>query len=602
MPGTGEPELLAALRRLPHFAELTPELLSLVAARARLRTASRGDVLCRAGEPGEEFFLVIGGAVCIAVPSARGEEVVAELGAGEWFGEMALITGEPRSASAIAGTDAKLAVLARTDFLELVAQVPALGLAVSHVLSRRLRARLQGRPPRAAPSVVLAVTTAPNARNTTLVANLAAALAGESDCPLAFLDHAGGSSMAPAPGVKVLGNLPTDLTALRAAHRLALVRVSMTDARAPLFVKDADAVWALDVDDASGAVSAWVRSLAPAAPVTGISCEPLASPEQVNVTLDASVLEAAPLVQSAPRSSAARGLRGLARRLLGRRAGLALSAGGAKGLAHIGVLRCFERAGLEFDLIAGTSMGGIIGAFTAMGRESRALLRAFGPFVGDIRRTLLDFGLPEVSLLRGEKKRAAIREQVGERDIRDLALPFWTVAADLVSGREVVLGSGPLWQALDATSAIPGIFPPVAAGERLLIDGWVVNPIPVDVLRRQGADVVVAVDVAAGVDPTLKVDVASPPVAAAGGFQRLRQRLANPAIVRLVMRAMEVAARERTLANLALADACVQPDLVAYSVADFSRLPEIVERGEAAAEQALPAIRRALRRPVETSS
>src|SRR5205823_4358578 len=231
--------------------------------------------------------------------------------------------------------------------------------------------------------------------------------------------------------------------------------------------------------------------------------------------------EAAPLVQSAPRSSAARGLRGLARRLLGRRAGLALSAGGAKGLAHIGVLRCFERAGLEFDLIAGTSMGGIIGAFTAMGRESRAL---------------------------------------------------------------------------------PGIFPPVAAGERLLIDGWVVNPIPVDVLRRQGADVVVAVDVAAGVDPTLKVDVASPPVAAAGGFQRLRQRLANPAIVRLVMRAMEVAARERTLANLALADACVQPDLVAYSVADFSRLPEIVERGEAAAEQALPAIRRALRRPVETSS
>src|SRR5207245_544750 len=83
-------------RRLPHFAELTPELLALVAARARRRTASRDDVLCRAGEPGEEFFLVIRGAVRIAVPTPRGEEVVAELGAGEWFGEMALITGEPR--------------------------------------------------------------------------------------------------------------------------------------------------------------------------------------------------------------------------------------------------------------------------------------------------------------------------------------------------------------------------------------------------------------------------------------------------------------------------------------------------------------------------
>jgi len=123
--GASETELLAALRRLPHFAELTPELLSLVAARARRRTASRGDVLCRAGEPGEEFFLVIGGAVRIAVPSARGEEVVAELGTGEWFGEMALITGEPRSASGIAATDTVLAVLARADFLELVTQVPA---------------------------------------------------------------------------------------------------------------------------------------------------------------------------------------------------------------------------------------------------------------------------------------------------------------------------------------------------------------------------------------------------------------------------------------------------------------------------------------------
>ena len=98
------------------------------------------------------------------------------------------------------------------------------------------------------------------------------------------------------------------------------------------------------------------------------------------------------------------------------------------------------------------------------------------------------------------------------------------------------------------------------------------------------------------------MDVASPAVDAAGGLQRLRRRLANPAIVRLVMRAMEVAARERTLANLALADASVQPDLAAYSVADVSHLPEIVERGEAAAERALPVIRRALRRPAETAS
>src|SRR5439155_15136325 len=108
-------------------------------------------------------------------------------------------------------------------------------------------------------------------------------------------------------------------------------------------------------------------------------------------------------------------------------------------------------------------------------------------------------------------------------------------------------------------------------------------------------DVVVAVDVAAGVDPTLRFDVAPSPTPPGGGLRRLRSRLANPAIVRLVMRAMEVAARERTLVNLALADACVQPDLVAYSVADVWHLPEIMVRGEAAAEQALPLSREAMR-------
>jgi NTE family protein len=601
-----EPELLAILRRLPLFAELTPELLSLVAARARRRIASRGEVLCRAGEPGREFYVIVAGTVRILSPTAHGEEV-AELVAGEWFGEMALITGEPRSATAIAATTSVLVVLGRADFQELLAQVPALGLALSHTLSRRLRGHLQRRPRRPPPGVVVAVTAAPSAREATLVANLVAALAGEGGVPLAVFDQvteAPVSSVMVAgeyPGVTIVADQAAEPAAFRAEYRLVLVRVSTADVRAPALVREADAVWALDGEDVRGRASAWLKAIAAPAPVTEIRCDGRASPGEAVIALDQGVLEIAPLVRDTPRSTAARSLRGFARKMLSRRTGLALSAGGAKGLTHIGVLRCFERAGLEFDSVAGTSMGGIVGGLMAVGHDSRDLLRTFARLASDIRRTLLDFGLPEVSLLRGEKKRAAIREQAGERDIRDLPLPFWTVAADLVSGRELALGSGPLWEALDATTAIPGVFPPVVVGERVLIDGWVVNPLPVDVLRREGADIVVAVDATAGVDPTVRFDVASPAAPATGGLQRLRHRLANPAIVRLVMRAMEVAARERTLANLALADACVQPDLVAYSVADVWHLHEIVERGEAAAEAALPGIRAAMRTPTRSS-
>jgi len=106
--------------------------------------------------------------------------------------------------------------------------------------------------------------------------------------------------------------------------------------------------------------------------------------------------------------------------------------------------------------------------------------------------------------------------------------------------------------------------------------------------------------VTAGADPTVREGAT--PSASAGPLRRLGQRLANPAIVRLVMRAMEVAAHERTITSLALADAAIQPDLLAYSVTDMWRLPEIIERGEAAAEEALRTVRRAFGQGAPSSS
>ncbi len=586
MNDRADPELLAGLRHLPLFVDLPVELLELVAVRARRRRVESGAVLCTAGEPGNEFFVVLTGVVRIVAPTARGDEVVAELGPGEWFGEMALITGEPRSATVIAASDTTVLVLARSDFQQILAQLPAVGLALSHVLSRRLRAHLQRRQNRERPGAIAAVTASPSARDTMLLLNIAAALGDAAGIPVAIVDHVSDSlfDWPAVDGVTVLGDGVLDPAMLRAAHPLLIIWVAASDARTPALTRQADAVWALDDGAAQLLKSVDV-------PFARIRCESgAAAADTPALQLVPAEVVVAAIVRTHPGSAAAVALRRFARRVLGRRVGLALSAGGAKGLAHVGALRCFERAGLEFDLIAGTSMGGIVGGLIAAGRDSVGLLASFQAFTRNIRRTLLDFTLPEVSLLRGEKKRRAIREQTGEREIQDLVLPFWTVAADLVTGREVVFSHGPLWQALDATSAIPAVFPPVALYDQVLVDGWVVNPLPADILRREGADIVIAVDTSAGVDPTVRTDQHG------NALQRLRHRLANPAIVRVVLRAMEVGARERTLANLALVDAAVQPDLTAFSVADVQHVGEIVERGEAAAEAALPAIRAAMQR------
>src|SRR5439155_10088682 len=144
-------------------------------------------------------------------------------------------------------------------------------------------------------------------------------------------------------GVTIVTDQTADLTALRADHRLVLVRVATTDARGPALVRGAEALWALDVEGGRGAAAAWLAALVPPAAVTAIRCNGPTSLPGATIIVDESVLATAPIVRDAPQSPAARTLRGLARQVLGRRTGLALSAGGAKGLAHIGVVRAFER-------------------------------------------------------------------------------------------------------------------------------------------------------------------------------------------------------------------------------------------------------------------
>lgn len=166
-------------------------------------------------------------------------------------------------------------------------------------------------------------------------------------------------------------------------------------------------------------------------------------------------------------------------------------------------------------------------------------------------------------LLRGAKKHKLLAELTGGARFEDLGVPLWIVAADLVLQREFVFDRGDLGEALDATSAIPTVFPVVSLAERQLVDGWVVNPLPADVLRHKDADIVI------GVDPNVADERAPRP----RNVHRRRpwwRRLLNPrtlidpmGMVRVAMQAMDVGARERTMANLALTDVCVQPALPA---------------------------------------
>ncbi len=181
-----------------------------------------------------------------------------------------------------------------------------------------------------------------------------------------------------------------------------------------------------------------------------------------------------------------------------RSVGLALGSGSARGLAHIGVLRALDEAGIAVDVIAGTSIGALIGAVAGAGRLDTlaATFRAL-----DWRRmaTLFDVVLPKSGLIDGARITAMVREHVPSATIEALPVPYAAVATDIATGEEVVIRNGDVIEAVRASISVPGIFTPVRRNGRILVDGGLVNPVPVTVARALGAEMVVAVDLNHGI-------------------------------------------------------------------------------------------------------
>jgi NTE family protein len=178
----------------------------------------------------------------------------------------------------------------------------------------------------------------------------------------------------------------------------------------------------------------------------------------------------------------------------GKRVALVLGAGGARGIAHVGVIQALEERGYHIAGIAGSSMGSLVGGIYAAGRLDEYSEWARGLQRGDVLR-LLDFAFGYPGLIRGERVIGALRELVGEHLIEELPIPYVAVATDLVRQREVWLTRGKLFDAIRASIAIPMVFTPHVFDGRELVDGGLLSPVPIAATRAMRADRVIAVDV-----------------------------------------------------------------------------------------------------------
>lgn len=173
--------------------------------------------------------------------------------------------------------------------------------------------------------------------------------------------------------------------------------------------------------------------------------------------------------------------------------GLALGSGSARGWAHIGVIKALEEVGIYADCVAGTSIGALVGAVYASGNID-ALEEVVCKLDWKKAFNLFDVVFPRSGLLDGKKVADFARNHLQATNIEDLPLPFCAVSTDLTTGEEVVIAQGDVIEAIRASISIPGIFTPVKNGNRILVDGGLVNPVPVSAVRKMGAEFVIAVD------------------------------------------------------------------------------------------------------------
>lgn len=181
-------------------------------------------------------------------------------------------------------------------------------------------------------------------------------------------------------------------------------------------------------------------------------------------------------------------------RVKGERVGLALGSGAARGLTHLGVISVLKRLGVEISYVSGTSIGALVGAFLAAGKIDE-LDRLASTITFRESLKFIDPVIPRSGLIEGRRIEAFLRDHLGNIAIQDLPIPFACVAADFRTGTEVVLDTGDLVRSVRASISIPGIFKPVYHRDMFLVDGGIVNPVPVEAVRKLGAEFIIAVDI-----------------------------------------------------------------------------------------------------------
>jgi NTE family protein/lysophospholipid hydrolase len=509
--------LLNRLRRsllakvLPeYFGEMNEATFHYIESQFEWVHIERDQVLYRKGETADSLYILINGLLnVVEEEKGKSPRLIGVIPWGEIAGEAALLTDEKRRATIYAARESDLVKLSKAAFERICEKFPQVMITISRILIHRLDNRGKRAQQR---NIALNIAVIPAAPGVPI--------ADFSDRLAAALSSYGPTSMLTARKIDTLLN------------KKGISQITDDDPRSPglaAWLIERESLHSFMIYRAEDNVSHWTRRClsradkviivgdANASPAPGIIERELLSSDPESISSGRILILLHPDGSGLPSGTAdwlnrrsvqrhyhirwnsREDFERLARILSDRAIGLALGGGSAKGMAHIGVIRALKEAGVPIDMVGGTSMGAIIGAKYAMGSDYKGILEMAHKIFLDIN-PFNEYTLPLISILKSRKIEYMGKLAYGDTDIEDLWLNFFCVASNLTTSKLKVYRRGPLWKAVRASSALPGMVTPVVQDGDIYVDGGVINNLPGDIVRRQCGVVIVA-----EVDPNLNL-------------------------------------------------------------------------------------------------
>jgi NTE family protein len=647
------------LQSLPLLAGMGEDSIRELAEVAEFVALKKNDVALCEGEQGDGLYVVVSGRLQAYTPvKGRGERVYVRYCSGDWFGEMPLLSGQTNWASVRALNDSVLLKIPRAAFAVMLGRDPRVALAFTQRMGERMT-QLREEKSRAKESTIIALFSAvPGAGKTLLASNLVASLAWETGEPVILLDLSGRMGGRPlmqcrpseisngfaSDGVMSHQSLGFDRLELKLtgdekeSHLIApllgelikrykYVLVDLPNQTSPsvfecMIQSDQIYVVAKNEDEHLAKTRLLLEDLRnhqqPVAPkarviltAVGATCVPYVEQAQRRVGQEIGYLlrwipkseiiesiDGMPYVLRRPMEPYSRVVRRIAREMGNVMVGLVLSAGGARGLAHIGVIRVLEREGITIDVVAGSSMGALVAGAWATGKTADELEHIAMQVKG--RRAflkLLNPMFPGAGIIRGMGVYNFLGSIVDGLTFDDTMIPVKIVGSDLDAIEEVIFERGKLSDAIRASISIPGIFRPVVHQGRTVVDGGLANPIPVDVLLRAGVSKIIAVNTFPNAEMMKAyrrslVKKRPKPEEANRAMHETGPLIDTPAsIIKLYMHFLNAVQSRTAQEACAKADVVISPAVPDGFWYDFYRPERYIRCGEQAAEAVLPLLR-----------